>query len=386
MKKILLALFSAILSVLSATGQLNALHNHYRSGDVLIKQQVEFIDPGPSGTNLLWNFSKLKTIEEEYTLKYTDPPLEGDSVYILGDLRYGKGEISENELIVGTEHNTMYYYQTKGGSLFQTGHENPVVKLEYTSPVLLIPFPLDYGQEVTSDYSSKGSYSGTIDIQTKGQIITSADAYGELILPSGDTLGQVLRVKTLQLIEDVPDPDSYEIDEESNKGKLLETYRWYSKGYRYPVFETVRNINLPDSAILFSTAFFYPPQDHFYLDTDSENLALLDELWKKTENIQTHSKSNDREGKNISLKDIMYCEIYPNPVVTQVNLEYELKKDAEVVFELYSIAGSLVKKIQSNKAKGFYSESIDCSRLYPGNYILHISADNHFFTEIIIKK
>jgi len=387
MRTILLMLFSACMGVLSLSGQLNTLHNHYRPGDVLIKQQVEFVDPGKAGVNQVWNFSKLKTINDEYTLAYSLPPLEGDSVYILGDARYKKKEMSESELIVGTEHNTMYYYYLSGDSLLQTGHENPSVKLEYTTPMVLMHFPLNYGRRVVSQYTSKGLYSGTIDIQTEGTMTTTADAFGKVILPSGDTLSPVLRVKTQQVILDIPDKYSYKIDSIDNKGKLLETCRWYSKGYRYPVFETVRNINIADSTTIFSTAFYYPPQDHLYLDTDPENQALLDELWKDAENRNNDTSTDNQQGKTVTLEDIMTCKIYPNPVESILNLEYDLKEDAKVSFELYSIDGIPVKKISLKaKNKGIYNESIDCSKLQTKNYVLRIIANDLFVNEIIIKK
>jgi hypothetical protein len=163
----------------------------------------------------------------------------------------------------------------------------------------------------------------------------------------------------------------------------LETCRWYSKGYRYPVFETVRNINLSDSTEIFKTAFFFPPQDHLYLDTDPENLALLDELWKETEENQVI----DSTVKTVTLEDIMTCKIYPNPVVSVMNIEYELKQDAKVSFELYSIEGRPVKKIAAkSKAAGTYYETIDCSGLHPKNYVLRITANGVFVNEIVIKK
>ncbi|WP_419033120.1 T9SS type A sorting domain-containing protein [Dysgonomonas gadei] len=382
MKAILLMLISAFMGVVSVSGQLNALHNYYRPGDVLIKQQVEFIGSGQPGVNKVWDFSKLKTVNDEYTLTYSRPPVEGDSVYILGDVRYNKKKIDRERLIVGTEHNTMYYYYLSGDSLLQTGHENPSVKLAYNSPIVLMLYPLNYGQSISSQYRSEGLYSGTVAIHTKGTVTTAADAYGKILLPSGDTLGPVLRVKTEQTILDVSDEFSVNTDG-NDKGKLLETCRWYSKGYRYPVFETVRNINLSDSAQIFATAFYYPPQDHLYLDTDSENKTLLDELWKDTEKDQTI----DPTAKTVTLEDIMTCKIYPNPVVSTMNIEYELKQDAKVVFELYSIEGLLVKKMKSqSKSAGIYYETMDCTGLHPKNYVLRITANGAFVNEVVIKK
>jgi hypothetical protein len=210
---------------------------------------------------------------------------------------------------------------------------------------------------------------------------TTADAYGKMILPSGDTLSPVLRVMTVQTIFDIPTENT---ETASNSGKQLETCRWYSKGYRYPVFETVRNINLADNAEIFATAFFFPPQDHLYLDTDPENLALLDELWKETEN---DNQADDPSAKTVTLEDIMTCKIYPNPVESYLNLEYELKEDAKVSFELYTMTGLPVKKIvPKKKNKGMYYETLDCSSLQPKNYVLKITANNLFVNEIIVKK
>lgn len=88
MKHLTIFTTMVFLSVVSLYGQLNKEHNHLRAGDVLIKQQIEYVDPGSSGGNKVWNFSKLKTINDEYTLTYSNPPLEGDSVYIMGNNRF----------------------------------------------------------------------------------------------------------------------------------------------------------------------------------------------------------------------------------------------------------------------------------------------------------
>ncbi|MFV0417586.1 MAG: T9SS type A sorting domain-containing protein [Dysgonomonas sp.] len=389
MKTLTISFLLFFLFILPSHGQLNSSHNHLRCGDVLIKQQVEFVDPGQAGASKLWDFSKLKTVNDAYTLSYSLPPLEGDSVYILGDKRYQKKKASADELIIGTEHHTMYYYRLSNDSLLQQGHENPTIQLTYTTPMVLIRYPLNYGQSTVSKYQSKGLYSGTVHMQTQGTMTTSADAYGKMILPSGDTINPVLRVKTEQLIVDIPEPTNTDNTQQyGNKGNLLETYRWYSKGYRYPVFETVRNINLNDSTQVFATAFYYPPQDHLYLDTDPENQALLDELWTQTEDNSQNTTDPQQTGKTVNIDDLISCRIYPNPVESIMNLEYELKEDADISFNLYTIDGLSVKKIDQKKKQntGTYYETIDCSNLYPKNYVLRITVNNLTVNEIIIKK
>ena len=378
---ILVSLFGCILPVL---GQLNIQHNRFRAGDVLFKQQVNYVDPGEAGANRIWNFSKLKTINDEYTLEYALPPLEGDSVYITGNKRYRKDDVKENELLVGTEHNTMYYYRLKEDTLLQIGHENPSVLLAYTSPMAILHFPLNYGEHVSSDYQSEGLYSGTVNIHTEGKVNVTADAYGKMILPSSDTLDLVLRVKTLQTIVDIPKAGS-EATETPNAGSQLEIYRWYCKGYRYPVFETIRNINLTDNSVNFSTAFFFPPQDHLYLDTDSANLALLDQLWNLDKEDIDNPGAEHTDA--INLKDILSCRIYPNPVSSILNLDYELKQNAKVSFQLFTIDGMPLKAVNpKQRSKGNYHETIDCSSLPVKNYILRTTANGLSVNEVIIKK
>lgn len=116
---------------------------------MLFKQQVEYVDPGEAGADRIWNFSKLKTINDEYTLEYAMPPLEGDSVYIMGEMRYKKEDVKENELIVGTEHYTMYYFHQKEDTLLKIGHENPSVVLAYTSPMCYNSSGIKVNEEAT---------------------------------------------------------------------------------------------------------------------------------------------------------------------------------------------------------------------------------------------
>ncbi|MCC8147195.1 MAG: T9SS type A sorting domain-containing protein [Bacteroidales bacterium] len=379
MKTIKLSILVCILflPIYSLFGQLNKDHNHLRSGDVLIKQQVEFKDPGEAGENIIWDFSDLKTLNETYTLTYSLPPIEGDSVYILGNIRLPKAIAGKNEPIVGTEHNTMYYYQLKKDMLYCIGHENPSVRLNYTQPMLCMYYPLSYGETVSSAYSSKGLYSSTVEIQSSGEITITGDAYGKLIIPTGDTL-TVLKTKTIQTIF-----DSIEKENAENNGKQLETCRWYAKGYRYPVFETVRNINRNDNSEIFSISFYYPPQEHLYLDNDMDNLELLEEIWK----VNHKEQDTTGEDKIIEVSDIMLCKAYPNPVESILNIEYELKEDALVSFQLISMQGNTVKEInQKSETTGLYEKQIDCSTLPSGSYVLKITANSAIFNYVIIKK
>jgi len=64
MKKQLLSLLIGIPVMLSAQHTLQRELHLPRVGDELIKQQVEYKDPGRSGDNVLWDFSRLTSIND----------------------------------------------------------------------------------------------------------------------------------------------------------------------------------------------------------------------------------------------------------------------------------------------------------------------------------
>lgn len=378
----ILHLFILILCPLLLFGQINLQHNGLRADDEIIKQQVEYKNPGRDGENVIWDFGKLKSVNDQYSLVYTTPILQEKSFYVMGYDTIQSKNISENTLIIGTEHNTMYYYQLKNNQLLLLGHENPTNLLHYTQPVVAATYPTNYKQSYKNHYQSEGIYSGRIHFETKGSITTLADAYGAIILPTGDTLNHVLRIKTEQIISEI----TRSINPAMNDSLKMEveTYKWYSKGYRYPIFETVRAVNTTDTLNKqeYQTAFFFPPQEHLYLDDDKDNLAVLDSLWNMEHNNNIHNPiTNPETNPKLSYN------FYPNPVESQLTLEYYLENTTIVNISLYSMDGKLVKNQSIGKQdKGIHTEYLDCSNLIKGTYILRIEANNKSTSDKIIKK
>ena len=375
---LLILIFCPLLSF----GQINLQHNGLRSGDELIKQQVDYKDPGRDGENVIWDFGKLKSVNDEYSLVYSSPVLQENSYYVMGYDTIQSKNTDQNSLIIGTEHNTMYYYQLKDNQLLLLGHENPTNLLHYTQPVVTATYPTNYKQSQTNSYQSEGIYSGKIPFDTKGSITTQADAYGAIILPSGDTLSHVLRIKTVQSISEIIRSINPAMNDSLEM--TVETYKWYSKGYRYPIFETIRAINTTDTLNTqeYQTAFFFPPQEHLYLDDDKENLAVLDSLW----NIE-HNKEIDNPITNPETEIKLSYYFYPNPVQTQLTLEYYLESLTTVNVTIYSMEGKLIKKQEIGKLdKGLHTEYIDCSNLAKGTYILRIQTNEKVTSDKFIKK
>lgn len=380
-RKIYILLIFLLISLLSQA-QLNYKHNSLRSGDVIIKQQVEFKKSILSDTAFIWDLRELGPISEEYKLTYEKPPLIADSVYVMGYDEFPKKEMKKKDLIVGTEHNTLYYYCQTMDSLTMLGFENVAVKQKNLQPIINLRFPLNYKDQVFSEYETKGISSGEANITSKGIINISADSFGKMILPTGDTINPVLRVKTRQSLINTTEGVISEL-KYNDKGRTLNTYKWYTKGYRYPIFEAIECIDLNTDSIIFSTAFYFPPQDHLYLNTDPENLALLDSLWDFSDKQTKIAKESDL---HIDNNIISKYKIYPNPVVDNLNIEYSLIKESSVNIIIVALNGKIVKNVLNKGKAGFQKEQINCSSFVAGVYMLKIIADNVIIDEKIIKK
>ena len=375
MKNFLILLFSGIPCMLGAQHNLQSHLNMFRANDLIFKQQVEYKDPGRSGANVLWDFSQLDVVNDEYELAYSTP---------------------NDTIITGTEHITSYHYVLQNDSLVLWGFDNQTTQLRNIHPEVLLKFPFQHGDTTGSYYYAHGKYGNRLEMDVMGTTQTIGDAYGMMILPSKDTLKQVLRTHTIKYIAEntVPISDSYfeklqspltiypdSIDRRLATDTVLfvvETFRWYEKGYRYPIFETVRSWELyrhsKDYTFL-NTAFFYPPQEHYYLNDDQENLTILEE------------KTKGKPDKPDPWAGLTY-NIYPNPVHSDpLQIEIYLPKSTNVRVQVSRITGQVVlNENKGNHAAGTYHFEVDMSHLPTDNYALTIGLSDKKIQEVVMKR
>ena len=367
-----------ILGLLAPLGTISAQHslqketNAPRAGDILLKQQVEYKDPGRSGENVLWDFSQLGNQNEEYELAY-------DTV---------------GSILVGAEHQTVYHYKFEGDSLLLSGYENATTHMKGLRPELVRKFPVSYGDSSITCFHNRGSYGDRLQVDIMGTLTFHADSYGMMILPDKDTLTNVIRLKTVKrMVEDIKPLNILRKDKLAQPEEMVstdsinsrlsadalvmetETCQWYAYGYRYPVFETIRNRNIINgkSEDYFSTAFFYPPQDHYYLETDPENKAIV-EAQKKGK------KDDPLAGSTFN--------VYPNPIGAALDVEIFIPIGANIKIQVRSIVNKSVY-INENKGKlasGSYHFRFDTAKLPKGYYLLSIWADNYLFSEPLLKQ
>jgi hypothetical protein len=262
--------------MLQAQHKLESHLNMFRADDIITKQQVSYKNPGRTGSNVLWDFSELTVVNEAYELAYFS---------------------GSEPIITGIEHLTGYNYSLSNDSLLLWGYDNQSTQMKNKQAELLLKFPVNYGDSIKNYYYGHGKHGNRLELDAMGTVETTADAYGMMVLPNKDTLKQVLRTHTIKyFVEDTKaiseeyqtkHKSSYSVSSDSVDYRLnndsvvfvVETFRWYEKGYRYPVFETVRSWEQHSNNRrhqFLNTAFFYPPQEHYYLDDDEDNLSILE--------------------------------------------------------------------------------------------------------------
>lgn len=357
MNKYNLILF-ALLIITNLHGQsshcLTKGRNAYRAADKLTKQQVEYKDPGIIGKGLVWDFTMVQPINEDYQLKYFIP----DSTQMNG--------------LCGQEHNTRYYYLQRNDSLWATGFENATTYMHYTIPELKLRFPFVYGDTLYSPFEGNGQYCHRIQLAVKGYTRVIADAEGDLILPNNERVKKALRVRTLRHYTETG-KDSVEM--------TLDTYSWYAAGVRYPVFESVKTTlsrkgdrkddmgeSMKDSTV-FNTSFYYPPELQIsQVQTD----PIPDDVSPTTSDIT---------------KVFTEGRFMPNPVVDNLQIKYKLTRQAKVWFSLHNNIGILQRSTTpQNMPEGYNNAIVNMSSLIPGTYSLYVHVDNMVMKQVVIKK
>jgi hypothetical protein len=350
-KLVLIILLALPFNNLLAQHRLSFDRNAYRAADQMIKQQVEFIDPGNSGKGVVWRFNMLQPINENYPLHYFIP------------------DSTKMNILCGQEHNTRYYFRQQSDSLWALGFENLTTIMKYQKPELKLKFPLCYGDTLFSRFEGVGQYGQQLNLSVKGYTRVHVDAVGDLDLPCFETIKNALRVHTQRHYTETG-KDSMEMD--------IDTYAWYAKGIRYPVFESIKtcisrrylktNENTQDTTV-FTTSFYYPPE-------------------KQISEIQTDPIPENNMDEVMGAASVFTEAKYtPNPVETNLYLSYKLTRPAQVWFTLHNNVGlPLLSSVKQNLSEGNNSEILNMSGLRTGIYTLYVHVDDMVLQKNVIKK
>lgn len=384
----LLLIFIISISFCHAQYTLQKDYVHIRANDTVVKQEVNYKEPGRNGADVFWNYSNLQSTKFPYRVCYG----------------------GNDTLAFVKEHLTDYKYQLNcGDSLFLTGYRNRTTYFNALVPGLEFRYPFHYMDSLESCFYGEGKYSDKLAFVSQGREKVKVDAWGTMLLPGNDTLKNVVRVCLQKdICEHISSSDSILLRIHGDSAVLqkshieahlqndtvllrLTNYRWYAEGLRYPVFETVccETIRSGIPVAYYKTAFYYPPEEHIYLENDSLNRQLQELLKEKSLSVnQTPSQPENDESTHPMQSDLsVFYNIYPNPVKSNLNLEYYISDAARINISLFDLSGHLLNQVNYDlRSGGVHNEIIPMENYSKGTYLLRLTVADKTYVEKLIKE
>lgn len=316
-----------------------------RHSDTVCRREMAYKSPGRDGENVVWDFSQLPPIS---TKRYEEYRNHSDSTLLLWS------------------DNSIYHYRIQNDSLLCIGYDLPTTKIRYLTPLCSMVYPLNLGDSISSIYYGEGTYGKTLNIAMYGKSDIKADASGVLILPEGDTLTHVIRIKETQYIgqkssaypdvfhtkRQLTSSDSIEqyLKQDSLSWKV-EKYLWYALGYRYPIFETIRSFIITHGKELphFDKSYFYSPHEQI-----AANIDILNDSIREKRNILSNQEPHISRPKNSNYPFNYNCFLKDHNKELQVELF--LKARSQVEISISNIRGMLLHRIPKQTVENGFNQ------------------------------
>lgn len=306
---------------------------HANDSLFVVKQQISYQEAMYKGDNLIWDFSNADTIGEEYEALYFMP---------------NKADSSKWSHI---EYNTRYNYELQGDTLFLLSYENPTTYIKYSHPEALFSLPIKNHKSSTNQFVGTGEYGHLYPLNIMGSRTISIVANGILKLPNTTYNETFLLHSCRQYIQNGLDSVPIHLD----------IYQWFSPASNFPLLESI--ISIVNDTLDFNTSFVYKlPHEEEKKVNEYENQINKDSI-------------------------ITYLNCYPNPVETELFVNYSLSKKSDIIISLHNSLGLQVYQTPiEEKTEGEYTQLLNLSGLTLGVYTLYIHAGEEIIEEEIIKK
>lgn len=359
---ILMVMIGTTLSILSAEAQnvLTQSCNLMQPGDSVTMQIVDYMDEGEAGENAVWDFSGI----------------DCSGIY------YIKYDTLQHSQLVGYDAHNTYKFSLDHNRLMLSNKESALQGMNYLQPKLLQVFPLQYNETVSEEYCGEGRYCGTHYERTFGTIQITADGQGTLILVENDTLPNTLRVYTVNTASIRLNSDSCRNDSDNMKQVITERYQWFTRGFRYPVFETVTSSTYDNLDYVSTQQYAYccPPSIQSEI-TDSINEEIRYRDMLDRQNGKNPKDDNPKSDKKEDKCIFDYKLIQDD---NQVVLTYDISENAHIHIMVVDIMGVVYRNIQqTNEAGNGYTIGIDGSGLRRGQYIIYMNVNGNIYNNKI---
>lgn len=295
-------------------------------GDYLERQVIEGIYCGDKGEKVSWDFSN-SIIRDE-----------------ISPMRIFSDSLGFRSSELGIKN----FYIQSGDSILKRAYHSKLIKMNYQKPLIVLTYPFNYGDSITSSFCGVGTYCDTYRLSHNGTRTIIADAKGSIILPDNKIIKDVLRVHTVTsnniLMEGM---DANLVDSATTKQEITEDYLWYAKGCRYPILEFHISMSYGNGKKIGaqSIAYCYLPENFM------ENVISLKETYIPMDYKVSQTGSF-------------------------IQLSYSTKIDATINFVVANTMGiNYQNKTYSCKAGEQYNASFNCYGYPCGEYILYFNVN-----------
>ena len=354
------------LAAVHAQEMLTSACNQLQAGDSLAFIKTDYFYAGAAGEDAYWDYSGWEE-KDSYNLKF---------------------DTLKNNQLVGYDTQKIWKYRMVEKGLVLSGYEDNLTRVDYGDGQLILPFPLQYGQTYSKAYQGQGLYSGTHHIKTFGTVQITADAQGTLILSETDTLYNTLRVYTVDTEAIRLSKDSCRNDSDNMKQVITERYRWFARGYRYPVLETVSSSTYHNLNHIATQQYscLCPPAIQAALSDSINEQIRKDDALARAEGSASHQNGEADDSGSNPQGNGNNCgftyEIHTDG--SQVTITYSLDSAAQLHVMVVDVMGMVYRDTQQNSSSGSYQTmNIDCSGLRRGQYIIYMNVNGSIFNHKI---
>lgn len=306
---------------------------------------VEFIEPGEGGENIVWDYSNINFTGEYISGEKSNVDTKDANLF----------DYTPNIKVSEGEHT--FYYQINDNSFSMVGITNDTYTTNYTKPLKRMVYPFSYQDSFEGNFQADAKYNTNSHIDINGSYKIEADGYGVIKLPNNQVIN-VLRVK--QYSKSTQGATCYDVEIESYK------YLWYSAESRYPIVST----SIQEQKI--STG-----------ETKITKKTFINEKVLKQESASAPNDINE------NIVDVYGYSVSPNPFVDLINVSYQLNNNADVSIGVYTILGAKVTDVVVNNSqeKGTYTYTVPTQDLglTPGLYFVKFKFNDTEYNEKIIK-
>lgn len=334
----LCCILSALCPITLSAQVLTSMRHTPQPSDSLLAYKLPYLHVNDTGRNCMWDFSQITTDKAEVI-----------------EVDYFASSADTTRVGLHREH-ANYYYRHTQDTLWLIGYENSRTHVRYSSPLPLLRFPLAYGDSIEGAFSGKGQYCHLLPFSVEGTITSHVDAMGKLVLPEM-TIDTAIRVCTKK---------HYEENMRAQTIVNEKSLRWYSPYCRYPLLETVcvQTIKGNDTTSFASSYYFPQEQD----EKPSPKEKQLDSI---------------NEPQDSLITNVVYA---PNPVYTDLTIQYSLVRSAQVCISIhYNGGASTYQTPVRQEEEGPHSVTINMSALPVGTYVVYIHADDSVVSGSLIK-